>query len=273
MPKTFPSLYIPHGGGPCFFMDWNMGPPDTWEKMKRWLQQLGDSLGAKPAQIIVFSAHWEGEEILINARAKPPLIYDYYGFPLHTYELEYPVPGSPLLASQTKSLLNQAGISATLDTEHGFDHGVFIPFMLIYPDADIPIVQVSLRKDLNPSHHLRVGRALSSLRKQDTLIVGSGMSYHNMDTLMEPNREKTDAQAFDTWLQSACALRGNAREKLLCDWHNAPAARQAHPREEHLLPLMVVAGAADQEPGLILYEDTVLGAKVSAIQFGTTASK
>lgn len=268
----FPTLYIPHGGGPCFFMDWTMGPADTWDKMKSWLLQLANSIGARPTQIVVCSAHWESEQILINSNPKPPLIYDYNGFPPHTYELEYPAPGSPQLAAQIQNLLSDANISAHLDAEHGLDHGTFIPFKLIYPDADIPIVQISLRNDLDPAHHIAVGRALAPLRQAGTLIVGSGMSYHNMQALMTPGKNKADADQFDHWLQNTCASKGGEREDLLCDWQNAPAAREAHPREEHLLPLMVVAGAAVDDPGITIFEDQVLGAQVSAIQFGQSLS-
>ena len=264
----FPTLYIPHGGGPCFFMDWTLGPADTWNNMEHWLRELASSIGAKPRQIVVCSAHWEGELIRINASAKPALIYDYSGFPPHTYQLTYPAPGSPTLAKEVQHLLKGANISATLDDEHGFDHGVFIPFKLIFPNADIPIVQISLRSDLDPAHHLAVGRALSPLRKQGTLIVGSGMSYHNMQGLMTPGKDKADARQFDEWLRAACTERNEARTQLLCDWKKAPTALQAHPREEHLLPLMVAAGAGEDEAGLAIYQDQVLGAQISAIQFG-----
>ncbi len=245
-----------------------MGPEDTWHKMASWLCQLGESIGARPSQIVVCSAHWESESIHINANPSPALIYDYAGFPPHTYELEYPAPGSPQLATQIKALLDTAGISAALDSEHGFDHGTFIPFKLIYPEANIPLVQISLRHDLDPTHHIAVGRALAPLRQQGTLIVGSGMSYHNMQTLMTPGKDKTDAREFDHWLRSTCATMGRERAHLLCDWQNAPGALEAHPREEHLLPLMLAAGAAENEEGVAIYRDQVLGAQVSAIQFG-----
>jgi len=241
--------------------------------MESWLRGLGDSIGDRPRQIVVCSAHWEGEQILINASPRPELIFDYYNFPPHTYELEYPAAGSPQLAEEIQSQLNEAGISANLDLEHGLDHGVFIPFKLIYPDADIPVVQISLRSDLDPAHHIAVGRALSPLREKGTLIVGSGMSYHNMQALMTPGDDKLDARQFDDWLRSACANTGSEREEQLCDWQSAPAARQAHPREEHLLPLMVVAGAAGDDVGVAIFQDQVLGAQVSAIQFGESLSK
>lgn len=266
--QLFPTLYIPHGGGPCFFMDWTMGPADTWHKMEHWLRELADSIGARPRQIVVCSAHWEGENIQINSSSKPTLIYDYHGFPPHTYQLEYPAPGSPQLAEDIQRLLNSTGIEADLDSQHGFDHGVFIPFKLIYPEADIPIVQLSLRSDLDPAHHIAVGRALSPLREQGTLIVGSGMSYHNMQALMTPGNDKPDALQFDHWLRGACANTAGEREQQLCEWQSAPAAREAHPREEHLLPLLVAAGAAGDDAGVAIYRDQVLGAQVSAIQFG-----
>ena len=270
--QLFPTIYIPHGGGPCFFMDWTMGPADTWDKMETWLRGLADSIGARPSQIVVCSAHWEGEQILINSNPEPALIYDYNGFPPHTYELEYPAQGSPALAKQIQSLFDDANINACLDAEHGLDHGTFIPFKLIYPDADIPIVQISLRSDLDPAHHIAVGRALAPLREQGTLILGSGMSYHNMQALMTPGKNKLDAQQFDSWLRDTCSNKGREREQLLCHWQSAPAARQAHPREEHLLPLMVVAGAAADDPGVAIFQDQVLGAQVSAIQFGRSLS-
>ena len=216
------------------------------------------------------SAHWEGEQVLINSSPKPALIYDYNGFPPHTYELEYPAPGSPQLAAQIQYLLSNANINSLLDAEHGLDHGTFIPLKLIYPDANIPIVQISLRNDLDPAYHIAAGRALAPLRQTSTLIVGSGMSYHNMQALMTPGQNKADAKQFDLWLRDTCASKGSEREGLLCDWQNAPAAREAHPREEHLLPLMFVAGAAGVDEGVAIYQDQVLGAQVSAIQFGAS---
>ena len=216
-------------------MDWTIGPADTWDKMENWLRQLANSIGARPVQIVVCSAHWEGEQILINSNPKPPLIYDYSGFPPNTYELEYPAPGSPQLATQIQNLLIDANISSRLDDEHGFDHGTFIPFKLIYPDADIPIVQISLRNDLDPTHH----RALAPLRQAGTLIVGSSMSYHNMQALMTPGQNKADVEKFDHWLRNTCATKGGKREELLCDWQNAPVAREAHPRYHSCLSLVL----------------------------------
>lgn len=162
MDDSLPTLFLPHGGGPCFFMDWN--PPDTWLKLKQWLRDLGNSGGAIPKAVVVISGHWEEPEFTVTAHRCPPLIYDYYGFPEHTYQLKYDAPGSPLLAQQICELLEQAGIPARSDAQRGFDHGVFIPFKVIYPAANIPVVQLSLRAGLDPEEHQMAGRALEPLR-------------------------------------------------------------------------------------------------------------
>jgi len=266
--SQMPTLYIPHGGGPCFFMDWTMGPANTWDKMQRWLTQLGDTLQPVPKAIVVISAHWEGDVVTINNGAHPPLLYDYYGFPEHTYQLKYPAPGAPALAGKIAALFSASGISSTTDAERGYDHGVFIPLLLAYPDANIPIVQVSLNATLDPAFHLQMGQALASLRNEGVLIIGSGMSYHNMKKLMQQDSPNRESDQFDAWLTASCALPAEERDKQLCLWSNAPAARDAHPREEHLIPLMVIAGAAGDDIGTQVFSDRVMGAAVSAYQFG-----
>ena len=260
-----PVLYIPHGGGPCFFMDWD--PPDTWHKMAAWLGQLGGSIGVPPQAIIVVSAHWEEKEFTVQTHPNPPLLYDYYGFPKHTYQLTYPAPGSPELADRIRDCLKKAGIPSRTDAQRGFDHGVFIPLKLIYPDANIPIVQLSLKAGLDPARHIAAGQALGELRDEGVLIIGSGMSYHNMQAFGESANAVSDQ--FDAWLTEAvCAHDAETRNKKLCDWSLAPAGRAAHPREEHLLPLMVVAGATGKDTGRKIFTDRVMGATVSAFQFG-----
>lgn len=149
-----PTLYIPHGGGPCFFMDWTMGPPNTWHRMANWLGGLGTSIGTKPKELLVVSAHWEEPEFSVTEASRPSLLFDYYGFPEHTYLLTYPAPGSRKLALRVKHLLAEAGFATRGESHRGFDHGVFIPFKLIYPDADIPIVQLSLKTGLAPREHI-----------------------------------------------------------------------------------------------------------------------
>jgi len=263
-----PTFYIPHGGGPCFFMDWTMGPADTWEKMKHWLTQLGAVIKPEPKAIIVISAHWETQPVTINNATQPPLLYDYHGFPEHTYQLEYPAPGLPSLAEKIQALFSAAGITSTMDSKRGYDHGVFIPLLLSYPNAHIPIVQISLNASLDPAAHILMGRALEPLRSEGVLILGSGMSYHNMNKLMRQDNAILESDQFDAWLTKTCMLAATERDVQLCDWSKLPAARDAHPREEHLLPLMVVAGAAGEDHGVKAYTDRVMGAAVSAYQFG-----
>ena len=262
-----PVLYIPHGGGPCFFMDWTMGPPDTWHRMAEWLRHVPDLVGATPKAVLVISGHWEEEPVAATSHPSPPLLYDYYGFPEHTYQLKYPAPGSTSLADRVGELLTEAGFAVKKDAARGFDHGVFIPFKLIYPHADIPVVQLSLRAGLDAEDHIRIGRALAPLRGEGVLIVGSGMSFHNLRAFGPAAGPVSDQ--FDEWLTNAvCAPDPQRRDANLAAWTQAPGARLAHPREEHLLPLMVAAGAAGNEQGRKLFQDRVMGVTVSAFGFG-----
>jgi aromatic ring-opening dioxygenase catalytic subunit (LigB family) len=263
-----PTFYIPHGGGPCFFMDWTMGPPDTWDKMAAWLKAMPEAVGPKPAAILVISAHWEEPEFTVTTSPKPPLLFDYYGFPEHTYRLRYDAPGSPDLARAVRDLLAKAGIASKEDAERGLDHGVFIPFLLVYPDADIPVVQLSLKAGLDPAEHIAVGKALVPLRDRNVLIVGSGMSYHNMEAYRR-GLPPTASGTFDAWLtDTATDLNPLARDEKLAHWSTAPAGRDAHPRQEHLIPLMVAAGAAGDDVGRRTYSDRVMGSAISAYRFG-----
>lgn len=260
-----PTLFIPHGGGPCFFMDWN--PPDAWLGLQRFLESLAHTLPAAPDAVVVVSAHWEAADFTVNTGANPPLLYDYYGFPAHTYALRYAAPGAPALAGRVADLLGAAGLSVRSDRTRGFDHGVFIPFKLIFAHAEVPIVQLSLREGLDPATHLAAGRALAPLRDDNVLIVGSGMSYHNLRAFGAAGAEA--AQRFDGWLRAAVSQGDvHARSTALCNWQQAPAARAAHPREEHLLPLMVAAGAGGDDAGRIVFNESVLGMPLSACRFG-----
>lgn len=259
-----PTLFIPHGGGPCFFMDWN--PPDTWTRMAAWLSNLASTLPAPPSAVLVISGHWESAEPTVSTNPHPPLIYDYTGFPPHTYQLTYAAPGDPALAAKVCELLASAGFQPQADNQRGFDHGVFIPFKLVYPDASVPIVQLSLRAGLDPKTHLAMGRALRPLRSQGVLIVGSGMSYHNLRGFGAKYGDASNE--FDAWLTKAVTAPDPERDEHLIHWTQAPHARLAHPREEHLLPLMVAAGAAGEDLGRRIFSDRVMGVVVSAYQFG-----
>lgn len=262
-----PTLYIPHGAGPCFFMDWD--PADAWDDMADFLKNIAHTLPEKPKAIIVVPAHWLSDEIKITGAAQPKLIYDYYGFPPHTYELTYPALGQPELAQRMAQQLNEQGLNAKIDAERGFDHGLFIPFKLMFPKADIPIVQLSLRHDLDPAVHIAMGQALTSLRNEGVLIVGSGMSFHNMRGYGD-NRFGPISAEFDAWLTQAVSSPAQEREALLTRWFDAPQALQCHPlrQEEHLMPLMVVAGAATGSGvGQTIFTDHVLATTQSAFRF------
>lgn len=261
-----PSLYLPHGGGPCFFMDWD--PPDTWRALERFLRSIPTLLPQRPRALLVVTAHWLAPQFRSSGAAQPALIYDYSGFPPHTYRLRYDAPGDPALAERVRALLAAAGEPAQVDAEHGWDHGVFVPLKLMFPDADVPVVALSLRRDLDPAAHLAAGRALAPLRDEGVLIVGSGMSFHNLRAMMDP-RYTGSAEAFDRWLlETLTAQRGAARAQALAAWEAAPEARAAHPHEDHLLPLMVAAGAGFDEAGTRIYADRVLGQALSAYRFG-----
>lgn len=265
---TLPTLFIPHGAGPCFFMEWTRGPADTWDKMAGWLKGLVAGLPERPRAILVVSGHWEESAFTVGSSPQPPLVFDYYGFPEPTYRLTFDAPGSPELASRVRELLGQAGLATAEDAERGYDHGVFVPLKLVTPEADIPVVQLSLKSSLDPEEHLAAGRALKPLRDEGVLIVGSGMSWHNMRGFTPAFTARS--QAFDAWLSGAMADPAG-REDAIRRWDQGPHAREAHPREEHLAPLFVAAGAAGGEPGRVAFRDQVMDVVVSAFEFGRAA--
>jgi aromatic ring-opening dioxygenase catalytic subunit (LigB family) len=262
-----PSLYIPHGGGPCLYMDWTMGPRDTWDRMAGWLRGLEGTLPERPRALLVVSAHWEMPVATVTTSVAPPLLYDYYGFPPHTYELKWPAPGSPELAGRVRKLLSGAGFESGEDAARGLDHGVFVPLKLSFPEAQVPTVQLSLREGLDPAQHLAMGRALEPLRDEGVLIIGSGMSYHNMRGF-NAAASRDASLRFDRWLAGVVAEEPSKRDAALAAWTKAPSARECHPREEHLLPLMVAAGAAGDDRGRASFSDEVMGVAVSAVAFG-----
>ena len=272
MPMTTtrqPTLYIPHGGGPCFFMDWTMGPPDTWDAMKSWLQNFPGELPAPPRALVVVSAHWEAKVPTVTTAPTTKLLFDYSGFPAHTYELTWPVPAASDVALRVRELLQNAGIESAANDARGLDHGVFVPMKVSFPDAKIPTVQLSLRAGLDPEEHLKIGRALAPLRDEGVLIVGSGMSYHNMRGLMGGVREAhADSKRFDEWMVNVVRQNPTERDEALTHWKDAPSARECHPREEHLIPLMVAAGAAGEDRGEAVFRGEVMNVAVSAVRFG-----
>jgi aromatic ring-opening dioxygenase catalytic subunit (LigB family) len=230
------------------------------------LEGLSATLPAPPKAILVVSGHWEEPAFTAVAAEHPGLIFDYSGFPEHTYQLTWPAPGNPELAERVVSLLAKAGLPAALSADRGFDHGVFVPLKVAFPQAQIPVVTLSLAASLHPASHLAAGRALAPLREEGVLIVGSGMSFHNLRGYFQP--ETADrARAFDAWLTRAVESPSPVRDAFLNGWRNAPFAAYAHPREEHLIPLMVAAGAGGEAPGVRIFTDEPMGAAISAYRF------
>jgi aromatic ring-opening dioxygenase catalytic subunit (LigB family) len=263
--SSAPVLYLPHGGGPLPLLG-----DQQHEALTQFLKTIPGRL-PEPEAILIVSAHWETEHAHITSAAHPLLIYDYSGFPPESYDIEYAAPGKPELAQEIFNLLKMHGIQAQLDDQRGFDHGMFVPLKLMYPDAHIPCVQLSLLRSLDPGAHIAMGKALSVLRKKNILVIGSGMSYHNMRTFFTHDEESLKAsETFDHWLTETCTaenLTSEQREQRLTDWQHAPSARFCHPREEHLLPLHVCYGIASATTPAAqqVFDQLVMGKKVCAL--------
>jgi len=261
MSKKHRSLFLSHGGGPLPILG-----DEAHHEMIDALKDISTKI-EKPSAIIVISAHWEEETVSITSGANPALIYDYYGFPKESYDITYPCTGHPELAQQAHQVFNKAGITSQLDDQRGFDHGLFIPLKLMYPNADIPCIQVSLNHNLNPSDHIEMGKALASIDMDNLFIIGSGFSFHNRKEFFEaPNDEsKQKNEAFEQWLIETCSnkdLNEKEREQRLINWEQAPHARYCHPREEHLLPLYVCYGVT-QNPCAEWFDLQILKKKSS----------
>ncbi len=237
-------VFLSHGGGPLPLL----GDPGH-APLVQALQDMAARL-PRPKAILVISAHWEEARPTLTAAAAPELLYDYYGFPPESYAIRYPCPGAPALAQQLHSVLQGADLAPALDPQRGLDHGVFVPLKILYPQADIPCLQLSLLRSLDPAAHLQMGQALRNADLRDVLVIGSGFSFHNMRAFFSPDTPETRAMnlAFEAWLQDTCgnpALSPAQRRNRLLHWEQAPHARYCHPREEHLLPLLVCQGLAE----------------------------
>ena len=261
-----PVAFLPHGGGPWPFVEMGL-PKAELDSLAGYLRQLQALPAVKPKALLVVSAHWEEKVPTVMTAARPPIFYDYYGFPPESYRIPWPAPGDPVLASRVRELLGAAGFTTAEDGERGYDHGTFIPLKLTYPDADVPTIQLSLKKGLDPAEHLRMGRALAPLRDEGVFILGSGMSFHNLRAFGDPRAPEL-ARAFDAWLQETSTSDATDRDARLTAWTKAPHARVVHPREEHLVPLMVVAGAAGADRGVTSWDGSFMGVKLSAYHFG-----
>ena len=264
--RRMPVVFLPHGGGPWPFVELGFGTKEETDGLASYLRSVASLPAEKPSALLVISAHWEEAVPTVSTSARPPMLYDYYGFPPASYEIQWPAPGDPRLAARVRGLLADAGFATAEDPTRGYDHGTFVPLKLAYPDADVPTVQLSLQRGLDPAVHLAMGRALAPPRDEGVFIVGSGMTYHDLRNFGP--RALAVSEAFDAWLREAGTASPAERDRLLERWQEAPMARRAHPREEHLLPMMVIAGAAGADRGTVAYGGTFAGVRLSGYHFG-----
>lgn len=261
--QRFPTYFLSHGGGPW---PWVEGMKDQYAETARQFARIPQQLPARPRAVLAISGHWEAPGFTVSTADKPPMMYDYGGFPANTYRIQYPAAGSPELAQQVRALLGAAGIESGEDARRGFDHGTFVPLALMYPDADVPVVMLSMKSGYDAQQHYDAGRALAPLRDEGVLVIGSGLTYHNMRGFGRPEA-MAQSEAFERYLFDAVTNPGR-RQELLQQWEQAPYARQVHPHEDHLVPLMVVAGAANGEAGERLFVDRVMGVAMASYRFG-----
>jgi 4,5-DOPA dioxygenase extradiol len=259
------SIYLSHGGGPLPILG-----DATHARMNAFMQDLPKEI-ALPKAIVVVSAHWEEAVPTICGGQSTKLHYDYYGFPKESYELKYPIRGDEELSDRIRVLVKARGFEPGIDHDRGFDHGVFIPLMLMYPDASIPVVQISLVKGLDPLTHIHLGEALKPLMNENVLLIGSGFSFHNMKAFDWAGGEQKDDRNndFQNHLKGlfASGTPRAAVQSELISWTQMPHARYCHPREEHLLPLHVCFGAASGA-SKILFDDYILGKRAIALRWG-----
>ena len=235
---TMPSLFLSHGAPTL---------PLTDTPARAFLSGLGGTL-TQPKAILVVSAHWETAVPTVSAADRNETIHDFRGFPRALYEMSYPAPGSPTVATRVAELLRAAAIECNIDRSRGLDHGAWVPLLLMYPHADIPVLQLSVQPHLGPEHHLRVGRALAALRQEGVLVIGSGSFTHDLSEfrghgLNDPAPDWVNS--FADWFHDE--LTGNRIDHLLDYRRQAPFAAKNHPTEEHLLPLYTALGAAGEK--------------------------
>lgn len=261
-----PVFFVSHGGGPW---PWMPVLRKQYTQLEQSLSQILKGLTQQPQAILMVSAHWEERIFTVQGAQHPTMLYDYYGFPQETYAIDYPSSGHAELTKRVVEQLQAANIDVSIDNSRGYDHGMFAPMQVINPKADIPVVQLSLKKGLDPMTHIILGRQLAKLREENILIIASGLTYHNLSQF-NATAEK-ESGLFDTWLnETLVSYDTNIRNQRLIHWENAPAARFAHPREEHLLPIMVAVGAAENEKAIRNYHESKFlgGISVSGFQFG-----
>ena len=241
-----------------------------YNKLEASLISIAKEVGV-PKAILIISGHWEEANYSLMSNSFPSMLYDYGGFPEHTYHIKYPAPGDLKLVSRAKVLIEHAGFPVALDYSRGFDHGTFTPLFVMYPNANVPVVQLSIKNDYDPESHYQLGKALAPLREEGILIIGSGLSYHNLRDFGRSQSSQLASCEFDHWMRrTLLELPSKERHQKLLEWTKAPFARAAHPQEDHLIPLHVAVGAAEDEKGVLVYhEDTFFGGiSVSSFRFG-----
>lgn len=265
MNPRLPTFFLSHGGGPWPYID---GVRDQYAITEAAFKAIPQSLPTKPKAVLVISGHWEERVFTVSTAAQPPMVYDYHGFPEHTYQIQYTAPGSPALAIRVRELLQQVGIPCAENAEHGFDHGTFVPMSLMYPAADVPVVLLSMKQNYDVAEHIATGQALQPLRDEGILIIGSGLTYHNMRGFGQAGAMYVSVE-FENYLHDAISSPDEVqRLDKLRQWQYAPSARAAHPQEDHLMPLMVAAGAAGKDAGERFVLDTVMNVVMASYRFG-----
>lgn len=265
--ERLPTYYLSHGGGPWPYME--DGMRRHFDKLESSLVAIRNDWGDAVRAVLVISGHWETAEFAVSSGAFPGMVFDYYGFPEHLYRIKYDAPGSPELAKRVRAMLQAGGFPCESDPERGFDHGTFSLMKPVYPNGEMPIVQLSIKQDFDPYAHFSIGRLLAPLRDEAVVIIGSGSSFHNLGlrgpAAIEPSRR------FDDWMQETLLQCSTAeRRQRVAGWMFAPDARIAHPREDHLIPLMVALGAAEEERAARIYHqaDFMGGWALSSFRFG-----
>jgi aromatic ring-opening dioxygenase catalytic subunit (LigB family) len=259
-----PTYFLSHGGGPWSFVE--EPRRQNYANLEQSLIALRPELQSPVRAVLIISGHWEERGFAISSAAKPGMLFDYGGFPEYLYRISYAAPGSPEVAARVRDLLAAGGMPVRLDGERGYDHGTFSLMKVLAPNENVPIVQLSLDVGMDPAVHLQVGRLLAPLRREGVLIIGSGFSYHNF--AIRDARAAPISQHFDAWLQHVLVASEPAeRTEQLIRWEDAPYARDAHAREDHLIPLMVAVGAAEDEPGACVYHETAFMQFVTASSF------
>jgi aromatic ring-opening dioxygenase catalytic subunit (LigB family) len=260
-----PTYFLSHGGGPWpWLKDLR---PGVYDQLESSLQETRRELGELPRAVLMTSGHWEADRFLLSSAAHPPMYYDYSGFPEHTYRIRYDAPGDPELAETVRVMLERGGVPSGLDPRRGYDHGTFSLMHVLYPEANLPLVQLAMKADFDPAEHIRVGQLLAPLRDQGVLIVGSGFSFHDTRSIMS-GAGRLPSATFDAWLNETLVdSTPRDRKQRLIDWADAPAARAAHPREDHLIPLMVAAGAAGDDAGTRVYHESAFMGAITASSY------